>query len=55
MNDKENTVQLNEDKQDLGKQNALSSKRIGIAAGKFKIPDDSFFFDDEIAESIDDI
>ena len=24
--------------------------RIGIAAGKFKVPDDSFFYDDEISE-----
>lgn len=29
--------------------------RIGIAAGKFKIPDDSLFYDDEIAEMFDEL
>ena len=31
------------------------SSRIGIAAGKFKVPDESFFYDDEIADMFEDI
>ena len=55
MNDKENKVPLNEERQDLGKQSVPGNKRIGVAAGKFKVPDEAFFYDDEIAESIDDM
>ena len=27
-----------------------AERRIGIAAGRFKVPDDSYFYDDELAE-----
>lgn len=31
------------------------SNRIGIAKGKFKVPDDSFFYDDEISEMFEEL
>ncbi len=31
------------------------SNRIGIAAGKFKVPDDEFFYNDEIADMFEDL
>lgn len=31
------------------------SNRIGIAAGKFKVPDDEFFYNDDIADMFEDL
>lgn len=34
---------------------SLCNKRIGISAGKYKVPDDSYFYDDEIAEMFEEV
>lgn len=52
---KEQDIQSEELKHDSDNQDNGVNKRIGIAEGKFKVPEDSFFYDNEISESFGDI
>lgn len=52
---KEQDIQSEELKHGSDNQDNGVNKRIGIAEGKFKVPEDSIIYDNEISESFGDI